>query len=931
MKHDVLKKWLFFFIAVVGLDACKKNTDEEPYITIKEETVSFPKESSNKVIEVNSNIQNWTVSVPQEAKSWLSAVKEGTLLKIEVTTNTATARTATLLLAGNGIQKEVKVQQIGASPSISPDKDIIKLDKFATDFELVITTNVEYDIILPDWVTQKSKQVIEGNLGYKHILSVAAYEAATPRTGAIKINSKNVTPAINKTVMVSQKGQYANDDAASVQGDIKLKIARGTASSFQTGEGIEKSFDGDMATIYHSAYNNSVPNYFPITLEYVLEQAENVDYMVYYPRTVGTNGHFKQTEIWVSTEQNTTFTKIKDFDFQGNGAVTRVTFDQTIVGAKSFKIIVKSGLGHNATGFAAAAEIEFWKKNTDSFNPLAIFTDATCSELKAGITDEQIQAIANPFYKSIAMYMKNGQYPSEFRIQEYRAWPNPNTIRQQNQMQYSYSNLDNPTGIAVDKDEELIVFVGPTQGRNIQIKIMNLDKPGGDGFDQASYHPLYEGTNKIKAGSKGLIYLQYQTADYASVPKVKVHFATGRVNGYYDKTKHTAASDWSRLLNAATEKYFDVIGENAHLCFPTLSYKTYTGAKGKELIDIYDDLVEKTHIFSGTVGTRAMVNRAYFQVMYTSYMYCTAYRTSYNETTMSTVCNPDVLRTNIWGPAHEIGHAHQVARTFMWIGMTEVTVNMNSMNIQTAWGLPTRLETESMQNEGGYNNRYEKAYNRTIVPERAFAEAGAAEAGGDADVFCNLIPFWQLNLYFSKVKNDPQFYVKMYEAIRVQNTAQGGIEDGKAQVNFTKIASTVANANLIPFFEKWGFYKPFTKEITDYVKRTIEVTETYANQVKGEINALGLPTITDKIEYISDSNWTYFRDKVAVVKGSATISGSRVTTTNYQNVVAYEVYEGSALIFVSNKNSFDFKQTPTANIKIYAVAYNGQKTEVTFD
>lgn len=81
-----------------------------------------------------------------------------------------------------------------------------------------------------------------------------------------------------------------------------MKVKDGTASSFQGGGEIEKSFDGDYSTIYHSSWNNSGSNYFPITLTYNLEEVSDVDYLVYYPRTDGANGKFKEVEIQYSED-----------------------------------------------------------------------------------------------------------------------------------------------------------------------------------------------------------------------------------------------------------------------------------------------------------------------------------------------------------------------------------------------------------------------------------------------------------------------------------------------------------------------------------------------------------------------------------------------------------------------------------------------------
>ncbi|MFJ1381740.1 M60 family metallopeptidase [Capnocytophaga canimorsus] len=926
---------LFFLISATIWLACKKEVEEEPFLTIEEKTISFKKEASSKAILIKTNIDGWMVKVPSDANSWLTATKEGQNLKVNVKTNTSGAREAILKVEGKGLVREVKVYQLGDKPEILVDIQNIKIEKITEKIEFTVTTNVEYEIELPNWITHDSKKQLEENKGYKHWFNVAKNTEESPRTATIKVQSKGLSTPIIKRVYVTQSAGYEGSDASSIEGDIKLKIHRGTTSSYQSGGEIDKSFDGDMTTIYHSNWSNGGANYFPITIEYFFETPQDVDYMMYYPRTEGSNGHFKQVEIQVATEANPSYIKLKDFDFKGNGKVTRVEFSP-ITKAKSFKLIIKSGYG-TGQGFAAVAEMEFYKKNTGSFDPTSIFTDITCSELKPNVTDEQIQNISNPFYKSIAQYMKLGQYPSEFRIQNYRAWPNPDVYRERYRMQYSYSNLDNPTGIAVQEGEELVVFVGPTNGRQIQIKIQNLDLPGGDGFGNASYHPLYEGVNKFKTGKGGLIYLQYQTEDYQVAPQIKVHFATGKVNGYFDKTKHNDA-DWNRLINATTNKYFDVIGEKSHICFPVESYKAHTGSRGRELIEQFDKLMVQTHKFAGLTKERGkeLPNRSYFQVMYNEYhMYCTTNRTSYNVTTMSTLCSPDKMgaasdktKIDVWGPAHEIGHAHQVAPVFMWKGMTECTVNMNSMNIQTAWGIPTRLERESMQGEGGYNNRYEKAYNLGIVLKRAHADI-ANNNHNKADVFCQLVPFWQLNLYFSKVKDDPEFSVKLYDKIRAVQQ-KSTINDGEYQVDFTKTVSDLTQTNLIPFFEKWGFYTPIDKEVDDYGTRRVVVTSNYANDIKQQITGTGYTTLTDRIEYICDTNWMYFKNKASVVKGSASKNGNQITTSGYQNVVAYEVYKANELIFVSNKNSFNIKQNVTNDIVIYAIAYNGERTQVTF-
>lgn len=924
-----MKKFFYVLLGILGVltYSCKNTNSEDPFFTLKETAVSFQKEFASKILVVETNIENWSISVPREAQSWLRAKKVSGGIEITVSKNSGVSvRSADLLLKAGNITQNLRVQQLGSEFTILPAPDNFSVEKHTSEITVTVTANTAYDMnIEGDWVTQKSVTDLEDNSGKVYVFSIARNQNEEGRTARVKFTQKDaaVLP-IESIVTINQQGEkgFEPGKASSIPTDFKVVIERGTTTSFQPNSPVEKLFDGDYSAsgIYHSNWNNRGTNYFPITWELFLKESENVDYMMYYPRPSGVNGLLKETEIWVATEQNPNYVKVKEVNFGGSNDIARVVFDTPIVKAKSFKIVVRSGAG-DGQGFAAAAEIEFWRKNTSSVDITSIFTDGTCSELKPSVTEEQIEAISDNFYKNIAYYMKKNQYPKEFRIQEVRAWANPNIVRDHNRMSYAYSNLDNPTGMSFTQGEEVVVFVGPTQGRKLKLKIQNLNKPGGDGFDQASYHPLYEGVNKFIAGQSGLGYVQYQAEDYEAAPRVKVHFATGKVNGYFDKLRHND-QDWSRLLSNATNKYFDVVGERAHLCFPTADFRTYTKTKGKQLIEIYDDLVEKTHEFSGTVGNRQMKNRAYFQVMYTGFMYCTAYRTSYNQSTMSGLCNPETLKDNIWGPAHEIGHAHQVGPVFKWIGMTECTVNMNSMNTQTEWGKNTRLQTERLgSGENSYGNRYEKAYNVGIVPEVPFSQMN--------DVFCNLVPFWQINLYFQKVKGEYRFAVRLYEKLRtIPLKAQR--HDGEYQVDFTKTVSEVTNTDLTNFFERWGFYRPISQEVTDYQKLNLVVTKEYADKIKSEIKALNKTAITDKIEYICDANWTYFRDKTPVTKGTATRSGNVITTSGYKGVVAYEVYQGGKLIFVTNLNTFNIKRNWNSDTKVYAIAYNGQKTEVTF-
>lgn len=711
---------------------------------------------------------------------------------------------------------------------------------------------------------------------------------------------------------------YVAADIANKE-DIKLKVSSGLASSTQGkgnekgGQGIEKSFDGDMGTLYHSSWNNSGNDYFPITLEYFFENQDRLDYIIYYPRQYSSNGIFKDVEIWTKSEGETNYTKQVDYSFENSNSPSVIFFDTPISNPIAVKFVVKKGYG-DRQGFASCAEMEFYKTNSENFDYTTIFADVLCTQLKPEITEQKIKKIRDPFFKNLATYIKQGGYSTEFRVQEYKAWENPNERAKLNKNS-QYSEIDGVTGIYVEKGEKLVTFVEDTHRQNIYLKFVNLDKPGGDGYsDNSNSKTLFKGMNVIEAPTAGLVYVMYNKNNPDGLAPIKIHFASGKVNGYFDSKKHQAA-DWERILNAATYKYFDVVGSKAHLLFETEDYKQQspTGKQGLALIDTYDELVTKEQEMMGLIKyDRVPKNRALFHVMYHSFMYSTSYRTAYNKTTNAELLNAEKVRSNVWGVAHELGHTHQVRPNVRWTGTTEVTVNIPSLYVQTDWGNTSRLIKD---------NRYEKAFSTYFVEKFGHFE--------DPDVFCMLVPFWQLKLYFENVLGKKDFYKDLYEEARNVQAPSGDNATAEQMLNFTVIASKIAKTDLTDFFEAYGYYKKGNYPINDYSKAQADINDTNVKTAQDKAKTFGnKPEMV--IRYICDNNWQYFKNKQTVQKGTASRNGLKITTQNWQNVVVFEVYDSqNNLIFVSNNASFTLKDgTATDNIKVFAIDYKGEKTPV---
>ena len=588
-----------------------------------------------------------------------------------------------------------------------------------------------------------------------------------------------------------------------------------------------------------------------------------------------------------------------------------------------------------AMGEYIPEELGFGSKD---FDPLSIFTDMTCTELKAGVTDEDIKACKVPFYKKIAQYLKASKYPKEFRIQEYKAYPHPDMMAATNKTS-PYSLLDNPTGMAVTSGDELIIFVGETNGASLQIRIQDLNRPDDDGFNNTISYKLTKGINQFLVQKSGLIYIMYHTENYEIAKPIKIHIASGRVNGYFDSTKHTS-SDWIRLRKAATERYFDVLGKYAHITFPTKDFTAYT-PDGKALIDAYDKIVESEMMLMGLFKyNKIFKNRMYFNVTYRGYMYATSYHTAYHADTMESLCDVDKLTSSsLWGPCHEVGHCNQTRPGLKWHGTTEVTNNIMSMYLQNSiYNRNSRLQS-SKQSEG--NNYYAAAWTNIIAAKQPHSVFKHNNTNSEFSFFTKLVPFWQLELYFGNVlgrtpleqADKGGFYPDVYEYVRTNpDLATSGLQ----QTEFVYICSLVGQANLLDFFTKWGFLTPINASIDDYGSGHINVTQERIDEITRRVEELGYEKPQVALEYISDNNWEMYKNPQPVVAGTSSRNGRTLKFVNWQNVVAYEVADKNGnLIFISegllNANqtaSFTIDTDWEEGFKVYAVSAKGERTEI---
>lgn len=611
--------------------------------------------------------------------------------------------------------------------------------------------------------------------------------------------------------------------------DIKIVPSGGYASNYQGGEGIEKSFDGDYSTQYHSSWGATT---FPITLRYDFSGEERIDYLTYCPRRSGSNGNFKEFEIWYTTE-NTERTKFGEFDFNGSSSDNRINFSTPLINPVSIEFVVKSGHAN----FASCAEMEFYSVNSENdFSD--IFADNLMTTLKSGVTLAQINQISNSFIRDVATSIYSGTYTYDYRLADFRSYLDLESMNTQ-LMVSAYNKYENPTGIYFSKGKHIIVAENIENGKPVSLVIPDYKYTEGGGSLKVRSFPLHNGMNIIDVTDwDGLGYISYFSATPELCDPVHIHFMKGHIHGYFDITKHTNA-DWNNLLKNATRyPVMDAVGRRCHIAYPVESYKAFAWGQGVELVNGYDTIVINQQRMLGWEKYHKMPdNRLLVRVNYHYFMYKDGDGASFEIGTMNEVSSPTAIFSSNWGITHEIGHVHQF-KFNNWHGMGEVSVNIPNVIFKDQF-------LAALPNTGHYNpDNYDNAYDAIVATGTAFL----AYPGNDLidHNFGRLIPFAQLYHYFAEVGNY-DFYPDINEALRNTTDDISGWGVADYELNFIKKACEVTQLNLIPFFEKWGFlyYTDNGRsdfEVGDYGgNRTYTLPKASVDTLKSYILSKGYP------------------------------------------------------------------------------------------
>lgn len=729
--------------------------------------------------------------------------------------------------------------------------------------------------------------------------------------------------------------------------DVRLNVASAELAPpnmFQPGQNIDRTVDGDAATIFHTPWSG-IERRTPVSLTFELDAGvEEVSYIALIPRASGVNGIIRAGTVAVRQAGQDDFTELETFRFPRANQGQYVNFRMPISNPEAIRVTVTDAYSQDDNYYVSLAQFEAYAAVClDDHPDYELFTDHTFSRLANGVTQNAIDGIQNSVLKDIAQRLLDGTYRRDYRIQDYTAYRDVHRLAGELKMG-AYSQFENPTGLYFEPDEDVVVFVGPTHGHDISLRVRDFGQSG----DDHSYR-LRPGINSLTMRGRGNGYVSYYVDDPDSAPPVTVHIPSGQVNGFFDSNIHTNA-DGAELLNNAVSPIMDLRGQYVQLAYTVNALTENSPDNLRDLVDIYDTIVRHQYNILGFFKhDRVPQNRMFGRVAWSGYMFRDQLGAGFHENTMGIVAHHENIIQRPWGPAHEFGHINQARPGMMWVGTTEVTNNIYSAYTQYHF-TPENLRLEHERVGGTIGGRFNAYLNNAHIhnqewglqagPDRPY---GARNGSWGGDHFVKLCPLWQLMLFFhmageGNAWHRPYFWGDVYEAVRTRD--ERGIPHGQLQVDFVKHVCDAVGYDLSEFFIRIGMLQEVDKYFSDYTSHQKTITAEMIQEAVEHASQYPRLPLIDTLHYISGNSYPaykYQRPLEGVAGGgvSETERGIRVDHAVWKNTVVYETYSGQELTTITmtgtgspHPRTFTEVPFPEGSTTVLAVGFDGQRMQV---
>ena len=454
------------------------------------------------------------------------------------------------------------------------------------------------------------------------------------------------------------------------------------------------------------------------------------------------------------------------------------------------------------------------------------FTDASCSQLNDAyknyaddvLTTEMISDIIPQLAINMAIKVKNSAWEvyeegwrydeKVFRIGTYKPMGSPDRWKNITKVGYAFSPNSDPTAIAVKANDIITVYVSNIPaGGAVSLRNVQRYSGTGDGYS------LHNGFNVIKVQAEGLLFMDYEVDNTTngaapftalnSYPEITVHIEGGKVNGSFSLLRGDTNEDWA-IMKEKLFKEYDFLQLRSNKQIFNMDASSVIAAcpeKMVELLGQWDIIVNMEHDLMGLADFDGYFNNPLMAVSLdptsSSHMYATNFGTYYNENTLSGVMNYENMfgGSNLWGPAHEIGHINQAMINM--IGQSEVSNNLFS-NVATFLN-------------GHLTSRAE--YTSTTLKNMADGLFWM-----DRGIWERTHLYYQLYQFFHAQGFMNNFYQELFKAFRadpMDRTKNKFVDATNDYLKFYKKACEVSGYDLTELFQAYGFFVvPELKSVT---------------------------------------------------------------------------------------------------------------------
>ncbi len=509
---------------------------------------------------------------------------------------------------------------------------------------------------------------------------------------------------------------------------------------------------------------------------------------------------------------------------------------------------------------AAAAAYQDYAKVLNNANAIAakvggLFEDNACTVLKAewaAKSDDEVLAALEDVpadLQQVVLKIKNNAWDSvtreqEFRVYDYKPYSNPE-VWADRLFTRPYNRINNPTGISTSDSKSFIyVFVEDIpEGTTIDLAEMASTKFWGNDTR------LKVGLNIVPCANKdGSLYIRYvcETAvdgkKLADYPTVKVHVEGGYVNGFWSKERGHTNEDWVYMRDNMFKNPTAVqaVGDLSMLNFRTYEFLKECPDNIEGVMRLWDFWNSRqNHYMALDKYDEWRNNKQLAMSDDNGFMDASAYRTHYNNNTLSTIVNYDLLVADAgssWGPNHEIGHTNQYA--FQIVGTSEVSNNA--------------LTNFAIFDQGTHVSRGNNMNNQILDFENKIPYVVRGEGLYGTKLFSMTRMYFQLFLYFHAAGKDTTFYPRLFEKLRYDRLPgwatgsrdeldengfyKNSVDASKDQLKFAEACCEIAQMDLSEFFEAWGFFIPMKNAfVGDYGHHWVYLLEEDAKASKARM------------------------------------------------------------------------------------------------